>query len=112
MGKFPLVSVIVLNYNNGAYVEDCLQSVLSQTYPNIEILFVENGSTDISASIVEKYKAKVKILRILKNVGQAAGRNIGLKSSNGELIALMDSDDSWHPKKLNCRLKGFPVSTD
>lgn len=104
MDKFPLVSVIVLNYNNGAYVEDCLQSVFSQTYPNIEILFVENGSTDNSTSIVEKYKAKVKILRILENIGQAAGRNIGLKSSNGELIALMDSDDSWHPKKIELQV--------
>lgn len=84
-------SIIIPNYNKGIYVEECLNSVVNQTFKNIEIIFIDDGSTDNSVEIVNKYN-NIKLLQT--NRLQAGGaRNLGIKNSIGEYIIFLDSDD-------------------
>ncbi|MBU3966971.1 MAG: glycosyltransferase family 2 protein [Euryarchaeota archaeon] len=88
----PLVSVVVVNYNGKGFLEKCLSSLSSQSYPDIEIIFVDNGSSDGSTEYVRKEFQDVKILEIKKNLGFAKGNNIGIKVARGELIATLNND--------------------
>lgn len=101
----PLISVIILNYNNGEFLEQCIHSVLGQTYKNVQILFVDNGSTDNSLDIAQKYSRNLEIVKIESNLRQASGRNVGLAQVKGDLICLLDSDDWWHCEKLELQSK-------
>ena len=84
-------SIIIPNYNKGIYVEECLNSVVNQTLKNIEIIFIDDGSTDNSIDIVKKY-SNIKLLQT--NRLQAGGaRNLGIKNASGEYIVFLDSDD-------------------
>ncbi len=89
------ISIIVAVYNTEKYVEKCINSLLNQTYKNIEIIIVEDCSTDGSRKILEKYSKskKVKIIYNKKNRGLSYSRNIGLKNSTGDYIGYIDSDD-------------------
>lgn len=95
----PLVSVIIPNYNNAKYLAAAIDSVLQQDYPNIEVILVDDGSTDNSLEILENYKDKI-ILVQQENQGAAAARNTGLRKASGDFIAFHDSDDLWLPGKL------------
>lgn len=93
--KESLVSVIIPVYNSEEYLDQCLTSVIKQTYKNIEIILIDDGSSDRSLEIIEghaKADARVKILR-KKNGGVASARNCGVKHSSGKYIAFVDSDD-------------------
>jgi len=90
--SIPLVSVIVVNYNGKVFLKKCLSSLSSQSYPDIEIIFVDNGSSDGSANYVRKEFPFVKILEIKKNLGFAKGNNTGIKEARGELIATLNND--------------------
>ncbi len=88
-----LVSIIIPVHNSEKYLQRCLDSVLQQTYKNIEIIAVENGSTDRSIDILEMYKDKIKVVVIQKaSIGLA--RNTGLAMAKGEYISFIDSDDT------------------
>ena len=94
------VSVIIPVYNAEKYVEDAVKSVLSQTYENIEILIIDDGSPDKSIEICERFKnPKVKIIR-QKNRGLAGARNTGIRHAQGDYLAFLDADDMWLPEKL------------
>ncbi len=97
-GIFPAVSVIIPVYNMGKYVRDCLDSVLSQTLQNIEILCVNDGSTDDSLSILLEYAERDVRVKVIsqENKGVAVARNRALHMACGEYIAFMDPDD-WYP---------------
>ncbi len=99
---FPLVSVIIPAYNAEAFIGQTLKSVLSQTYKNIEVLVVDDGSLDRTAEIVEFWAQKDRRVILLKqsNAGVAAARNLAIKKSQGEYIAPIDADDIWYPQKL------------
>ena len=84
-------SIIVLNYNGKRYIKDCLDSVLKQSYPNYEIIVVDNNSSDNSISIIEKY-SKAKLIKNKENFGFSKGNNIGIKSANGDYIILLNMD--------------------
>lgn len=90
--KNPCVSVIVVNYNGRAYLDECLSSLLAQTYPAIEIIFVDNGSSDSSCEYIEKNFPSVKIIVNNENLGFAKGNNVGIKAAKGELIATLNND--------------------
>lgn len=91
----PLVSIIIPVYNAASFLSECLDSVINQTYKNLEIICVNDGSTDASLSIIKKYAKKDKRIRYYtqKNKGQSAARNIGIKMCKGEYISFIDSDD-------------------
>ncbi len=110
----PLVSVIVPAYNAEAYIVHTLNSVLSQTYKNIEVIVVDDGSNDETVKIVEsiiQHDDRVTLLR-QPNSGVAAARNLAIEKSRGEFIAPIDADDIWYPlkieKQVHCMLHAGP----
>lgn len=95
-------SIIIPVYNSSSYLEQCIQSVLSQTYKNLEIILINDGSTDDSLSIcyrLAKGNARVKVFD-QKNKGQGSARNLGLKHANGTYILFVDSDDALAKKTI------------
>ncbi len=96
---YPLISVIIPVYNVEKYLRRCVDSVLAQTYPNIEIILVNDGSSDNSQAICEEYARTQPTVRALKktNGGQSSARNFGLNSAWGKYIGFVDSDDWIEP---------------
>lgn len=103
----PEVSVIIPVYNAEQYLERCLDSVLHQSFRNIEIICVNDGSQDGSIKILKKHQKNDKRIRIItqKNAGVSAARNCGLKAANGEFISFVDSDDMIHHEMLAIAMK-------
>jgi len=104
--KDPLVSIVIPTYNCGRYVEEAVDSVLGQTYRNMEIIVVNDGSTDDTESRLEKYKDRIRIVS-QANRGLSGARNVGIGLSTGEYVAFLDSDDRWLPGKLERQLACF-----
>lgn len=97
----PLVSVVVPAYNNAAFLGATIKSVLDQTYPHFELLVVDDASPDDIAGVVARCDdRRLRYLVHERNKGLAAARNTGMRASAGELIALLDGDDLFHPEKL------------
>ncbi|MGN5653221.1 glycosyltransferase family 2 protein [Bacillus sp. Brlt_9] len=103
MEQTQLVSVIVPLYNAEKYIEETMESILNQTYKNIEIVIVDDGSKDRSSSIVKnlkkKYPEQIKYI-LQENQGVSVARNTGIENASGEYISFLDSDDLWHPTKI------------
>jgi glycosyltransferase involved in cell wall biosynthesis len=95
----PLVSVVVPVWNGEAYLGEALDSVLAQDYGPLEVVVVDDGSTDGSAAVAARYGDPVRCVR-QANQGPAAARNRGLAESRGALLAFLDADDRWLPGKL------------
>lgn len=93
------VSVIIPTYNYGDFIEDAIKSTLAQKIEDLEIIVVDDGSTDDTAAKIRKYSSKVKYI-YQKNSGQAAARNTGILNSTGEFIQFLDSDDILGPGKI------------
>src|SRR5690554_4363141 len=103
----PLVSVITPLYNCSKYLEQTIQSVISQTYENWEMIMVDDCSTDNSIKIAQHYAVqdeRVKIIQLEKNSGAAVARNTAIEAAQGRFIAFLDSDDQWLPHKLETQL--------
>ncbi|MEA5399617.1 glycosyltransferase family 2 protein [Synechococcus sp. BA-124 BA4] len=100
MNSQPLVSVIMPLYNSAATVRESLQSVIGQTYRNLEILVVDDGSSDEGPSICREFNdGRLRILE-QANRGLAGARNTGIRQAHGEILAFLDSDDLWLPEKI------------
>jgi len=100
------VSVIIPLYNEEKYIIDCINSVINQTYKNIEIIIVDDKSTDNSLKKIKKIKDKrIKIIKLKENKGVSNARNIGVEVSTGDYICFLDSDDFWNKEKLEKQLK-------
>ncbi len=95
----PLVSVIIPNYNYGRYLGQAIDSVLAQSYRPVELLVIDDGSTDGSDEVVRRYGERVRWLRQGRG-GVSAARNRGAQESRGGLLAFLDADDRWLPAKL------------
>ncbi|MCK0105478.1 glycosyltransferase [Marinobacter sp. S0848L] len=100
----PLVSVLTPAYNRAAFISEAVESVLNQTYDNIEYIVIDDGSTDDTYSILQEYEDTGR-LRLLthknrQNRGQSASLNLGLKAATGDYIVILDSDDRLHQHKL------------
>ena len=92
----PLISVVIPLYNKAKFICGTLDSVLQQDYSNLEILVVNDASTDESLKVIKTYSdSRIKIINNKTNQGLSESRNIGIKNSKGELIALLDADDTW-----------------
>lgn len=99
MTELPLISVIVPVYRVEKYLDHCIRSITEQTYPNLEILLVDDGSPDGSGAICDHWAEKDSRIRVIhqQNAGAGAARNTALDAAAGELIAFVDSDDYLHP---------------
>jgi glycosyltransferase involved in cell wall biosynthesis len=103
-----LVSVVIPLYNKEPYISQTLQSVMNQTYSNLECIIVDDGSTDKSVEITKKFISDNKLSWTLisqVNSGQTKARNLGIKQALGEYIAFLDSDDLWPPDKLELQVR-------
>lgn len=95
------VSVIIPVYNSSKHLRECLDSVIRQSYKNLEIIIVDDKSSDDSVSIIESYKDKrIKLIKLEKNSGVAVARNVGIDNSIGMYISFIDSDDYWKKDKI------------
>ncbi|MDY3337629.1 glycosyltransferase family 2 protein [Riemerella anatipestifer] len=101
-GENPLISVIVPVYNAENYVEECLRSISNQTYRNIEIIVINDGSTDSSGAICDRYAMTDSRVRVIhkSNGGLSNTRNVGIENAKGEYISFVDNDDIVHPQFL------------
>ena len=90
-------SVIVLSWNGMDYLEDCLKAVLSQDYAGFEVIVVDNGSTDGSADLVAERFPQVQLIRNERNLGFAAGNNVGLQAATGDVLILLNQDTVVQP---------------
>src|SRR5680860_1452252 len=97
----PKVSVLICTYNAQKYIETTLQSILDQSYTTLEILILDNNSTDHTLDILQKFTDKrIQIFPSKKNLGPFGGLNFLLEKSIGEYVAIQDHDDIWHPEKI------------
>lgn len=97
------VSIIIPNYNRENYILKSVESILSQTYPNFELIIIDDGSTDGSCSIIKQiqlFDKRIKTIFLDTNHGANRARNLGLAEAEGDLISFLDSDDIWLPDKL------------
>jgi glycosyltransferase involved in cell wall biosynthesis len=95
----PLVSILINNYNYGRFLTDAIDSGLNQTYRNLEVIVVDDGSTDDSREIIARYGNRITSV-LKENGGQASALNAGVAASRGEIICLLDSDDSFDAHKV------------
>ncbi len=102
----PKVTVIIPSYNCEAYIAETIDSILNQTFSDIELIVVDDGSTDRTCEIVESYGEPVRLIR-QTNARVCAARNRGIREAKGEFICLMDHDDYWYPEKLARQIEEF-----
>ena len=107
MDNFGLVSIITPSYNSSSFIAETIESILSQTYLNWELLITDDCSTDRSVEIIERYiqrDSRIKLFRLEKNCGAGVCRNRSISEAKGRFIAFCDSDDRWRPEKLEKQL--------
>ena len=107
MNRLPKVVVIIPLYNRAGFIAQTIQSVLNQTYPNIELIVVDDGSTDNSRNVLKQFEGKIRILEhpCRVNKGQSAAINLGVKSSESKYVAILDSDDLFAPEKIHLQVE-------
>ena len=101
--KESLISCIVPVFNGERYLRECLDSILGQNYPAMQVIVVNDGSTDQTAEIGRSYGSRVLLLH-QANRGSAAAKNHGIRAAEGEYIGFLDADDLWHPEKLRLQV--------
>ena len=109
-----LISVIVPIYNSEKYLDNTIKSIINQTYKNLEIILVDDGSTDKSYEICKKYQKKDNRIKLFhqKNKGVSFARNIGIENSNGEFLTFLDSDDLIDKKMYEKLFNAFDNNLD
>ena len=105
----PLFSVIIPVYNREGFIARAIESVLAQTFQDFELIVVDDGSTDQSAAIASRYP--ITLIR-QPNRGVSSARNAGIQASHGKIVAFLDSDDLWKPKKLEAHHRFFQENPD
>lgn len=108
MTNEPLVSVVIATYNMGQYLGEAVESVLGQTWKNLEIIIVDDGSTDDTPDVIKRFKNNRRVRYIsTENQGQPRAKNRGLKEAVGEYLGFCDADDLWQPDKLQLQMPAF-----
>ena len=105
MSDNPLVSIVIINWNGIRFIDRCIKSVLSSTYKNIEIIVVDNASTDGSPEYVSKRYPNIRLIKNARNVGYARACNIGIKYAKGDIIAILNNDVWVEPSWLEPLIK-------
>lgn len=104
-----LISVIIPSYNAADYLGEAIDSVIAQNYDNLELIVVDDGSTDETREVVSRYSDKLQYI-FQENGGIGAARNTGVKASSGGLLAFLDADDIWVSDKLALQLAAFAAT--
>lgn len=99
MKEYPLVSVVIPFYSGVDWLIEAINSALEQTYKNLEVLVINDGSKENLEKVKKKFKTTIRIIN-KENGGPASARNLGIEKSNGKYIAFLDSDDTWYKDKL------------
>lgn len=110
MKSQPLISVVLPVRNGEKYLQKAIESVLAQTYKHFELIIINDCSLDNTSTIIKKYKAldkRIRLISLRKHSGEAASRNIGIKSARGEFIASFDADDINSADRLQTELNSF-----
>src|SRR3712207_1758560 len=102
----PLVSIVIPNYNYGRYLNQAINSVFDQLYHHIEIIVVDDGSTDESAEVLATYGNSIRVVQ-QRNQGVSAARNAGAEVACGDVLAFLDADDVWMPNKLQRQMESL-----
>lgn len=106
------ISVIIPTYNRANFLERAIDSVLNQTRKADECIIVDDGSSDNTSLILQKYQSNVGVIRLDKNRGVSHARNVGMEMASGNWIALLDSDDEWKTNKLERQLEAIHKKPD
>lgn len=112
MNSQPLVSAIITTKNRAEILPRAIDSVINQTYKNIEIIVIDDGSTDQTPTVIAEYQKKqsLTLIRNEESVGACQARNQGIERAKGEFIAGLDDDDEWHPERISLLLKNYDDS--
>lgn len=105
--KKGLISIVMPSYNSENYISDAVLSIKKQTYTDWELILVDDGSHDESCNLIQKFcgeDSRIMAIFLEQNKGAANARNIGIQKASGEFLAFLDSDDLWHPQKLELQL--------
>ncbi len=105
----PLVSVVIPTYNRANLIPAAIESVLGQTYKHVELIIVDDGSTDDTQTVLRSYGDKIRVI-LQQNAGPAIARNRGIAIAKGDIIAFLDSDDQWLPAKLERQVDSLKVA--
>ena len=103
----PLVSIIILNYNAGNLLLNCVDSVFKSTYPNFEVLVVDNISTDNSHVICKEKFEKIRLIENKENLGYCEGNNVGIRNANGKFIVILNPDTTVEPNWLDHLMSAY-----
>jgi glycosyltransferase involved in cell wall biosynthesis len=109
--KNDFISVVIPTYNRASFLKEAIDSVLSQTFRDFELIVVDDGSTDETPELLLSYGNKIKVIK-KANKGPSAARNRGIKAAKGEWIAFLDSDDVWKPDKLEKQVQFIKDNPD
>ena len=107
----PVVSVVLPVYNGERFIAHALNSVFAQDYENLDVVVVDDGSTDGTAAVLARYGERIRVVT-QENGGPAVARNTGLAHSRGEVLAFIDADDLWHPRKLELQLEELAAAPE
>jgi glycosyltransferase involved in cell wall biosynthesis len=108
----PLVSIVIACYNDAQYIEQAVQSALSQTYSNIEVIVVDDGSNAETKRVLKKTEPRITKLITQENQGQSTARNVGIQQAKGDYILVLDSDDFFEPLFCEKAIAVFLKSND
>jgi glycosyltransferase involved in cell wall biosynthesis len=106
-----LISCVIPVFNGERYLAEAIESILNQTYRPIEVIVVDDGSTDGTAGVAARYGDRIRYVR-QNNGGAPTARNLGLSLTASEFVAFLDSDDLWHPEKLQRQMACFEARAD
>ena len=98
--EYPRISVVIPSFNQGQYIEETLLSVIGQSYPNLEIIVIDGGSTDGTVEVLEKYSSQLSYWHSKRDRGQADAINQGMSISSGDILCWLNSDDMYLPGAL------------
>ena len=106
MPKMDRVSVVLPSYNAASYITNAMESVLNQTYDDLEVIVADDASTDDTCAVIKKIKdPRIKLMKRTENGGAAAARNTAMRAATGRYIAFLDADDYWTLDKLSVQIK-------
>jgi glycosyltransferase involved in cell wall biosynthesis len=100
------ISIVIPSYNYAHFLREAIDSALGQTYPPLEVIVVDDGSTDATPEVLASYGERIRVIR-QQNQGVARARNAGIAVARGEYVAFLDADDVWHPRNLELQIARF-----